>query len=591
MTKKITFLTIVAAVLMMTGCTKESTKTIKATISDYNRDKSEKVYVDDAKFSCWNEGDMIRFCYGTEAADGTVADLSNDNRTGHIVIPEGAEAPFYAVYPKSAVTGISSTGATVKFESMQIYKEDANGNQIVEAPMAASTQSGTRLDFHNIASLLKVLVPAGTKVTDIYVTTTGTNRPVLWGTGTVTFPVYSNNNSENEGGSKTGETAPTLSSLTASTNAPDGGRTVYLHVNEGSHSTSTSATSESTPPDAYYIVLPPITTGTNFKVTVNYTTTETTQDNNTITHFYKNILQQSNSSSTLPANNIGVVSFVGEDFNPTPINPDIDEHLPGIFSVSPTLKVNFAKGNLNYLVTDPGSNNGETYIWKYNNYQDENIGYNVSVEGGVPVVGGTSNYSRICLLQNGVVVVPHDNGNLSGEFYDWGNFIDQNSTDNHWFTLSPYEWNYLLNVRPVAYKRYDHVTINGYQGLLLYPDEFLWPDPNITEPDPNITENNNYSGNDWTKLENAGCVFLIAGGYYDHNNTPTQHNSAQGYYWARLDGQDLAYGNVRAGANILDNQIANYLHFTSSLVETHVANNARMQAGYALMVRLVHRAD
>ena len=585
MTKKITFLTIVAAVLMMTGCTKESTKTIKATISDYNRDKSEKVYVDDAKFSCWNAGDEIRFCYGTEAADGAVADLSDDNRTGHIVIPEGAEAPFYAVYPKSAVTGISSTGATVKFESMQIYKEDANGNQIVEAPMAASTQSGTRLDFHNIASLLKVIVPAGTKVTDIYVTTTGTNRPVLWGTGTVTFPVYSNNNSENEGGSKTGETAPTLSSLTASTNAPDGGRTVYLHVNEGSHSTSTSATSESTPPDAYYIVLPPITTGTNFKVTVNYTTTETTQDNNTITHFYKNILQQSNSSSTLPANNIGVVSFVGEDFNPTPINPDIDEHLPGIFSVSPTLKVNFAKGNLNYLVTDPGSNNGETYIWRYNNNQYEPLGYNVTVANNTPVPGGYSEYSRICLLQNGTVVIPHDNGSLSGSFYDWGNFIDRSTTDNHWFTLSPYEWYYLLNVRPIAYdRRYDNVTVNGHQGLMLYPDEFLWPDPNITK-------DNDYSGNDWTALENAGCVFLLGGGYYDHDNPPTQHNSAQGYYWARLDGQDPAYGNVRAGANILDNQIANYLHFTSSLVETHVANNARMQAGYALMVRLVHRAD
>lgn len=585
MTKKITFLTIVAAVLMMTGCTKESTKTIKATISDYNRDKSEKVYVDDAKFSCWNEGDMIRFCYGTEAADGTVADLSNDNRTGHIVIPEGAEAPFYAVYPKSAVTGISSTGATVKFESMQIYKEDANGNQIVEAPMAASTQSGTRLDFHNIASLLKVLVPAGTKVTDIYVTTTGTNRPVLWGTGTVTFPVYSNNNSENEGGSKTGETAPTLSSLTASTNAPDGGRTVYLHVNEGSHSTSTSATSESTPPDAYYIVLPPITTGTNFKVTVNYTTTETTQDNNTITHFYKNILQQSNSSSTLPANNIGVVSFVGEDFNPTPINPDIDEHLPGIFSVSPTLKVNFSKGNLRYTVTNPGSNNGDYYIWEFNSNQYTSIGYNVELDGNTPVAGGTADYSRMCILTNNShIVFPNNNGQMNGaSFYDWGNFIDGSTTDNHWFTLSPYEWYYLLNVRPIAYdSRYDYVTVNGHQGLILYPDEFLWPDPTITK-------DNDYSGDDWTALENAGCVFLIAGGCYSHDGTPVQMDSGNGDYWARLDGQDPAYDNMQSQANQLSNQISNYLRFTSTTVSTH-SNNAK-QAGHALMVRLVHRAD
>lgn len=593
MTKKITFITIVAAVLMMTGCTKESTKTIKATISDYNRDKSEKVYVDDEKYSCWNAGDVIRFCYGTETANGTVANLSDNHRTGHIVIPDGATAPFYAVYPKSAVDGISSEGATVKFESMQIYKEDADGNQIVEAPMAASTQSGTRLDFYNIGSLLKVLVPAGTKVTDIYVTTTGNNRPVLWGTGTVSFPVYSTNNNGNEGGSKTGETVPTLSSLTASANAPDGGRTVYLHVDEGSHSTSTSTSSESNTevaPDAYYIVLPPITTGTNFKVTVNYTTTETTTDNTTITHFYKHILEQSNGTSTLPANNIGVVSFANEDFDPEPSNPDIDEHLPGIFSVSPTLKVNFAKGNLNYLVTDPGSNDGETYIWRYNNNQYQSIGNNVTVTNNTPEVGGTSDFSRICRLQSdGTVVVPHDNGSISGSFYDWGNFIDGSTTDNHWFTLSPYEWYYLLNVRPVSYARYAHVQVAGSNGLMLFPDEFQWPSNTISEPSSSSVTN--YSVSNWEKLEAAGCVFLLGGGYYNHSNPPSLQNRTEGYYWARLDGADPAYNDVRAGANSLSNQIADYLHFTYNTITTHVPNSARMQAGNALMVRLVHRAD
>ena len=103
MTKRITFLSMIATILLMAGCTKETTKTIKATISDYNRDKSEKVYIDDEKFSCWNDGDIITFLYGSTTAYGTVSDLSADHRTGHITIPEGAEAPFYAVYPKNAV--------------------------------------------------------------------------------------------------------------------------------------------------------------------------------------------------------------------------------------------------------------------------------------------------------------------------------------------------------------------------------------------------------------------------------------------------------------------------------------------------------
>lgn len=112
---------------------------------------------------------------------------------------------------------------------------------------------------------------------------------------------------------------------------------------------------------------------------------------------------------------------------------------------------------------------------------------------------------------------------------DWGYSIDD--SDNGWYTLSVYEWDYLMS---------NHVTsslcglaiVNGINGMVLLPDGTS--NSNINTSLAVGFAANVYNGNDWLKMEDLGAAFLPAAGKRSGTHNITQVDKCQnmGYYWS-----------------------------------------------------------
>ena len=154
----------------------------------------------------------------------------------------------------------------------------------------------------------------------------------------------------------------------------------------------------------------------------------------------------------------------------------------GAFSVSSTKKVAFSKGNLQQV-------NG---IWQFAEHQYDYFG-----------------------------------ANQSSDHLDMFAFNEDFSVPDSkesWYILSQSEWTYLYTTRSVNNTlsedaRFIKVTIGGtYRGMILFPDNYTHP-----EGTDFVGSLFNYTGADdytatvslegWTKMEDAGAVFLPAAGY------------------------------------------------------------------------------
>ena len=120
------------------------------------------------------------------------------------------------------------------------------------------------------------------------------------------------------------------------------------------------------------------------------------------------------------------------------------------------------------------------------------------------------------------------------------------------------EWAYLLNTRKTIYgkdtdvenRRYAAVKVNGMAGLLIFPDDFSsWPSGAGDEPQTFNTysdswNDRNYTVEQFTVLQNNGCVFLPAAGIRDGNNGNTNVNNAGSYGYclsASPNGNNFAF--------------------------------------------------
>ncbi|MBR0072902.1 MAG: hypothetical protein IJP95_03615, partial [Bacteroidales bacterium] len=263
------------------------------------------------------------------------------------------------------------------------------------------------------------------------------------------------------------------------------------------------------------------------------------------------------------------------------------------FSVSSTNKVLFSPGNLqwsayNGIGTGPATTHGTadlsaagpgtfrfsehqwdfvggsrdigsqmggnvSYIAANGTAQSDNHNIDANYAGWIDMFGwGTSGWNS-----GATAYMPYNHENLYYYYYyipnndkyqdltgicanaDWGVFnaiyntrtrrIDPAGT---WRTLSDAEWGYLLKQRTTTSGiRYAKAIVNGVNGLILVPDQ--WKTTTYTLNATNNTNSafssNTISLSDWSILENAGCVFLPAGG--DRMGTDVQHVNTAGYYW------------------------------------------------------------
>ena len=228
----------------------------------------------------------------------------------------------------------------------------------------------------------------------------------------------------------------------------------------------------------------------------------------------------------------------------------------GMFSVSSTQKVYFAKGNLqatyydeNYSDETPG-----TWSWAFATNQWEYIGGKDEEDNGTETGNNFINGNGT-LSKNGTVdlfgwstaatyygIHNSKTGNdYSGDFVDWGNIIGPGSG---WRTLTKDEWTWLLgpngtncrtsskigeteNARFAKAKLFDTT-----HGLIIFPDSYTHPDgvavpTGINETDGTSWNANTYNATDWGKMEAAGCVFLPVAGRRSGTNI-----RYVGYYWS-----------------------------------------------------------
>ena len=225
---------------------------------------------------------------------------------------------------------------------------------------------------------------------------------------------------------------------------------------------------------------------------------------------------------------------------PKPQNDDDNEEENpigiGLFSVSDSLQVTFAPGNL--------AEDGCSFV------QDQ-------LQLGGYFGWGSGNHP--------------DNTSMDYrdylEFHDWGDNIE-----GGWRTMSLDEWKYIVFNREQAQEKYAAATVKGKIGLVLLPDNWTLPEGCQFWPGLYGWERNQYSLEQWQLMERAGAVFLLAGGY------------RWGTEIVSIDRWGLTHGNYWLSTQYDEND-AYYLYFIANLENQLPTPITNLAAG--MQVRLV----
>lgn len=243
----------------------------------------------------------------------------------------------------------------------------------------------------------------------------------------------------------------------------------------------------------------------------------------------------------------------------------------GVYSVSESKKVFFARGNLQYKAS--------TSTWQlapnqYDIIGNRNNNISETYNGWIDLFGwATSGYHNPS-DPNNVNYHPWSHSselsgygpsNASGELtgnlanYDWGIYnqittANGNSTGNMWRTLTKDEWNYVFNerhastVNGIPDARFAKAYVNDIFGVILFPDDYTHPtgveQPTGINEEPNWNENN-YNIAEFELMQAAGAVFLPATG----KRYGTDVNELNiGHYWS------VTYNNMTTAFELRFNQ-------------------------------------
>lgn len=226
--------------------------------------------------------------------------------------------------------------------------------------------------------------------------------------------------------------------------------------------------------------------------------------------------------------------------------------LNGEFSVSAGKRVHFSRGNLRAFY-----NSSKSWEWYFSTNQWDYVG---DAKGNTIINGNGSLSSSEYAVDLFGWSTPaesnfyginesEDNSVYSNAFLDWSKVTNFRSIFvEGWFTMSNSEWTYLLNSRTTTttnmptgtnsdYARYIKAQVASENGLILFPDKYAHPaDASVTVSSAAYnTANKGYGSftvdaENWTKMEEAGAVFLPAGGY--RHGTTMQYAGTYGAYWS-----------------------------------------------------------
>ena len=249
---------------------------------------------------------------------------------------------------------------------------------------------------------------------------------------------------------------------------------------------------------------------------------------------------------------------------------DCDTTIPnrriGVFSVAPNKYISFSQGNLQYF---PAAD-----LWKFADTQYEYLGasnkyLSSTYRNWVDLFGWSGDNTTAPFG----VSISTNQSDYAGDFIDWGtNWICGDAPDT-WRTMSMEEWNYLRTKRKNANQLIGVAQVNGINGLILLPDNWICPDGIVFKAGfsdncgvQHFSSFQTINQQNWQEMENAGAVFLPAA--------------------CRRNGKIIdyiQYGSRCWTSTISSDGNANYFFFNSC-----AANLSSGEQSSAHSVRLVH---
>ena len=222
----------------------------------------------------------------------------------------------------------------------------------------------------------------------------------------------------------------------------------------------------------------------------------------------------------------------------------------GTFSVAADKKVTFSKGNLQYTQS--------TDTWSFAENQWDYIGTDNVTGGSVSSDStygdskeGTALADKIDLFGWSTsstkfgVSTSTSNSDYSGSFVDWGTNKIGNDAPNTWRTLSSDEWDYVVFDRPNASSLKGVAQVNGVNGLILLPDNWVCPSDITFKSGFHNYDVDAYAAyqtftvEQWSKLEAAGAVFLPAAGF--RKGSDVNNVQGSGSYWSATESEYNSY--------------------------------------------------
>lgn len=495
----ITTIILMGSVLVLSafsGC-KRDLVALRATIADFG---GPKVYMEGST-PRWRNGDTV--CVNEHYV--VVSSVDGINATMHVPVA-GA---YKAVYPGSIVQPlVNGNTAQLSIPRLQIYREDAEGRQVVAAPMCAAGNDGM-LSFKNMGALLAVTLTLpednrhdSVRIDSISVRSVSYNStddlPVsavaMWGSAVADVsagnPTY---------GIVAPPTAGVNDSVVLARGAGQGLR-MTLSGSAGGISSKT-----------VYIYVPAVSDDVNnlFCIRVFVKASDGLH--------YTYVMSQTGAyAGNIQRNTKAEVPFV--------MSNNIEHEVPiapvggiaGYFTVNAQgLRVFFAQGNLQYRQGGTHAVACPPYVapgtWRFAENQWDILGqsnitnWSDSSEWKDYFSFGTSGVTELADPMRYRLEFNYPN-TTDGNIYDWGLYNAISNGGNvagQWRTLSGEEWEYVIGSsgygRVVNGGRgngnsYQSLTINGRFGVLIYHDSF--------------TQQSSYTIDSELTDVPEGCVFL-----------------------------------------------------------------------------------
>lgn len=535
------FVVALGSLVLVQSCEKEKggPTMFYATIQQYQGDK---VHIN-GNYSYWDVEDSIKMhtWFGTIGRQGN----SNYINFGNVqILQNGTDYQvnthevykndaFAAIYPHTLVreafelkddNGRPAVNP-VFLEPTQLYHEDGNHHQLLQAPMvaylpaadgyvlpgvtqhyrAADTVLRPRMEFKNVCALLKVTVNTDVPITVTRIEVENTGGRPLWGDFEITFD---DNNwqpilRERTGTDYAGMYVTKEVTLECEHHGEYGGVSIAAN---SSHS--------------FHIYLPPVGYA-NMQVTVYAKETAS----NPVVEKCMTLVMTAQ-PGTFEANTIYPLTINHTTSNSSSWISLARTHDLGPFTVNASGKqVEFSKSNLHWDNDNSHSDGG----FFFSPYQYDFIGFHNEDE----------DHDHFSQTQRNTVLSSFDR-------------------TNNWTLLSTEEWEYLLgpltdagvmNFEGVgcrsATNRFVCAVVASVPGLILFPDDFTLTTISFT----NINKFQSNFGNNiisipqFYELEHVGCVFIPCVNYSDYTAANPSEDvatlSLAGNYWGPASWQEV----------------------------------------------------